>query len=823
MALANTAPFDVEREIAAKNFEDIRKWIFVILNPWAGNVTESSLYTVANWEGSWAAYALPDRAEPGDLVVRYQDSGGHIDYYVNYIGMTESVIDQHPPIGPDGMLDYNWRLAPDPNKYHTLDHNAGNPSIGADGRWRVIHNPANEGCGHLEYTRRDRAYKWLPRQLDPYRQIPPLGETARHQAVELQKVFVGRNLAPTHERSLDSVGYEDCKHPRRLTEYILDWAEPSWVGDPSDECSASNQCAMGAKLNEAYLDQVIRTCEEAGSRFLKQVDATWLANWLSAQTKVLWALTTYYTVGQIVYKVTETDTVLYVCYAVHTSDANSEPGVGADWEDYWATPAYSPDYVPSQPVYVEFNGNMNVAPSTSYSWFWECNDSAYELCLKSLGGIESVYPAWSADHGDYFVDDVVQHGDICRRCKTAHESDAARSPTNGEYWEEVTQFDWWWDTSHPAVPIWLYKLQYGVDAADWPLPRGCWRRTWKHGPGRLGSIMWPGEKGDPPGYEGLKLIVAQSDYNAMPAANRRWYAVSNVESLHAAAYGEAEEALIARRHDPAHIRWVEWYDEDIGEMVWTANRVYELHHDLVNDMRNVLIQLHLVDDTGLTIAVWRQIWGSGTPINEDASWESYMHCIGRSEAGPPAEAEIAGTGWLSCGYTAQIYWDGGYWQGAASKTIFLISIEHGAGPDQSMTISRPLIRVGWRGTSHHSAPWQFDGCEIGFEDLTAFAAPRANGEDGPIRYAYISLDVGAVIYPGWWDFAATVVSPWPDTARGGFFDWTDNPTGVDLAWDRYTEIQCRAATIDQWCVLNYDYNLVPETVWDEIENISQES
>lgn len=51
-----------------------------------------------------------------------------------------------------------------------------------------------------------------------------------------------------------------------------------------------------------------------------------IQNWQGA-----WALTTAYKIGDGV----ENDGTSYVCTAEHTSDADKEPGTGADWADYW--------------------------------------------------------------------------------------------------------------------------------------------------------------------------------------------------------------------------------------------------------------------------------------------------------------------------------------------------------------------------------------------------------------------------------------------------------------------------------------------------------
>lgn len=819
VVFANTAPFDIQREVAAKNFEDIRKRIFVIENPNVGSQGELTPFSASNWEGNWTAYDAQNPARPGQLVVAYRDSEGEIDYYVNNSQMVSGQIDSNPPLKIDGMLNSGWRLAPHPNRYHHYDHNAGKLTIGADGRWRIIYHEEVLICEQTEYTCREKVYKWLPRQVDPYRQIEPLKQggniTRRHQGLELQKVFITRNLATTHERSLNTTGYETCKRPRRLTEYVLEFAEPSWVGAVDEECENSGQCHKDPKLNEAYQDRVIRTCEEQGFRFLKAVNEEWIENWLSVQTPLLWELGYYYwQAGQIVYKNTAEDAVLYVCHTVHTATEDNEPGVGGEWEEYWATPQYNPTWVVSQPMYVEMCGTTNIGPELSFSWLWGCNDSAFELLLKCLGGSESVYPAWSSQHGRYNTDDVVQYGDICRRCKSGHDSEEVLAPDNDNYWGEVTQFDWWWDTAHPAVPIWLYKHQFDDHPEWWPLPRGCWRRTWKHSAGRLGSLMWPGECGDPPGYQGLKLIVSAAAYAGIPEENRRWYCISNVEQLHAAAYGEEEEALIAKRHDPAHIRWIEYINESTGQTEWAGHPVYEMHHDLVNDLRNVLLQLHLVDSYGLTPSAGTayQLVGAGEETGA-TSLGTYLEMIARCLAvNPPTYVNVPQGEFDGGGFSAQVsYRTVPPWYGIVSKAWFYSGFTVGGGEKPAVQITRPMIRIGYMGNTEHSAPWVWDCCEFGFAGLTIFPAKSA-----PMRYAYVYTTIAPDSDPETeWFFDAVINSPWPDTTEGGFFDYPDPVGDVDLLWSRETPIKPWPMNVHQWCVLDYDWDLVPEEVWAE--------
>jgi len=126
--------------------------------------------------------------------------------------------------------------------------------------------------------------------------------------------------------------------------------------------------------------------------------------------------------------------------------------------------------------------------------------------------------AWEADNESYDPANNINHPVYAR--------------LDDKYWHcnvsafelvlrEIGNFDWWWDTSHPAVSWELYDNNQD-DPGSWPLPRGCWRRTWKHSMGRVGvgTKMWPQESGDPPGYSESKFIVTQAVYDDIPVENR---------------------------------------------------------------------------------------------------------------------------------------------------------------------------------------------------------------------------------------------------------------------------------------------------------------
>lgn len=187
-------------------------------------------------------------------------------------------------------------------------------------------------------------------------------------------------------------------------------------------------------------------------------------------------------------------------------------------------------------------------------------------------------------------------------------------------------------TEHKADPDagWAKKA-----SERWPIPRGCWRRVWRHTmswdgdrdegqKARLGktidiggekvSMMWPGELGDPPGYD-LQLnyygeiggvhydfwrfqhAITQEQYDAMErpggdeAKYTRYYTVVDVEGLFKAAYrsNSSAESRIAERHDPTVTEWLADVSGTVKEYP-----VFEIKADLINDIREALLQLKIL-------------------------------------------------------------------------------------------------------------------------------------------------------------------------------------------------------------------------------------
>ena len=694
-------------------FEDIRRLLFLIEHPSAGSINiyrqygkkvgeDYVPYDENNWVGSWDGWTSENPAKPGWIKIFYKDATEAEDIYVNFVNMTETNLDAHPPIKENGMLDtVYWKLAVNPNFYCHYNSNAGKPKIGADGRYIVIHHSeVDEECELSAYTSILKAYKWLPRHTHPYRQVAPLDlESVIKQrrdpllfGVETKDKYITQSIGTEWNRSKDTVGSEPCKKPRRLSEYVLESGEPD---DPSSGCEASGQCAEDPKMNEAYQDRAIFTIEQYGSLFMKEVDANFITAW----------------------------------------EEDNEP--------------YDPINNENHPVYAYLSDK-----------YWHCNVSAYELVLR-----------------------------------------------------EIDDFDWWWDTSHPAVPWWLYDEQF-PPTADWPLPRGCWRRTWKYSMGRVGALkmMWPQEGGNPPGHSESKFIVTRAVYDAIPEGNQGYYTVSDVEGLYDAAYGSEEEALIAERHDP--------------KVIIEEEPCYEIHPDLVNDLWYALLELTLLDWPGVKRGwLYRGVGAGGGP-HYDSSLEAYS--AARSQAIAAQEWVLISDWGVEFNYTldylASVRGHDGeppyYTMYGAQPTIndlFAMAIRLPVADILPGALSgRMLIRVKWQ--DKYLVGWQYPesgilgqgtNCEFGFEDKTLTATPVYDSEEVSYRWEYVVLEAGAIVtsddnYYYFW-YYGYILSPWPLTGEGEHMDFVWEGVGINQRYAQSNMYLILATTTDHSTI--FDVNL----------------
>ncbi|MHA2120019.1 MAG: hypothetical protein ACW990_02315 [Promethearchaeota archaeon] len=865
-------------EFNHRHLEDLRKRMFLIRNLNAGNVDIIKQYGILppmttgqaagfeeppmvpydnnNWAIVWGSFGQFNPIEPGDKIVCFKDTTGHIDLYTNSGVVYWETVTLMPPVSINGQLSGGWLLYPNPNKYHDLDANAGRPSIGADGRWRVVNHP--RGSGYCEgvferYHIAEKAHRWYPRHTDPIEQVSPLkigGSIRRRQdpkkwKVEVENLHISQRPWTHHYRTkticAPGTCYPEhkCIRARRLNEYVFANSDPkdALIEDPQNPIGQNYSDDL---LCDAFQDQVIHVCESQNN-FVKDVNDAWIKNWVHFNTLYTWATTAdpgyTYSYGNIVW-VGEYDLdskfemdAFYVCTQTHVSMIGDEkmPGT-AGGADYWHSPAFYPGYIKAHVPFAKLIDTENIqGDGAAYhdidpAELWDCNGSAYELLLREID------PDSNNPH-----------------------------------------YDWYWDTAFPYIPWWLYTEHYEQFSGDpilYPIPRGCWRRIWKHSMGRpyhpttkIPFLMWPGEWGYPPGFwEGRgsggagendfrvmdhRFIVTQIQYSMSKAIDStiNLFRVVDVESLYATACAgrEEEREKLLATHDHVIMRYTK--KEVDGEWVYIPQPQYEITAQLINDMRIVLGQLNLLLQS-------EQI---GTP-NTHSSIQSILNerydtSVGAFSA---AKAECDATmapeiNQDASGYNCQVLWDvaTSKWRVDTSfykrehNTLIAIKEIPRSGdfsggiedlPIVNINAAHALYQLWYRGFQPSAISWSIiDSMQIG--NSNRFVVPALDsgdiGDPTTFRVAYIELDF---IQSYWyWDgggdkwvhveeWKLSNYSPWPPEE---FF------TNLDLA---YTYSWSRGAYIWQnddagdSSGFYIDYNLYPESVFerDEINFIEVE-
>lgn len=766
-------------EVLADHFEDIRKRMFLVDRPDAGyldilryyakidlSTGYFEPYNSSNWVGSWDGYETVT-LKPGRVVL--YESQDVQDLYVSYVEMFKSQIEAHPPVNSSGMLDAFWKLAPNPNRYHHYGRNAGRPTIGAQARWVINHHSPTAGDhGLFPYNNRVLAYEWWPRQVDPLRQRFPaqvLGVLKpRPTNVCFEKDHITQSLETKWDRTFTANSYPHTDiYPRRLTEYILSGAEP----EGSDKVW---QYAFDPKMCEAYQARVIAALEHTTS-YLKELDQDYKDMWTWSEITrnprtMTWSTewdsgSHVYSVGDKVF-VSGAPDVHYICYTYHVSDAGKEPGTGGG-DSYWLTPVYQPNRFRGHPVY-----------DYLYKEFWKCNSSTYELTLKNING--------------------------------------------GHY-------DWWWDSVHPTAPEWLYLVRdaSGDPDVEWPLPVGCWRRTWRYSMGRVSSLMYPGT-GDPPEYYPDKICVTQAMYDSITTVRQVNYAVVNSPPEYE--LSSTQEASLAKRHDPTQVVNERVWSTFALDWEWSEYAEYEIHHDIVNDMRAALKQLDMLDAEGIDMYLftYKHTDNVGWPGEFSTPLEAYR--TGKTGAEDATPTSGGGWGipagsshWINCGYETgvryvppvQDYYHPTEHTRAYPmlKRRFYFEVWKAVELERGMHISNILARVGYKGIPS-SGGYEEDACEVGFGDKVLSAEPDATELCDYLRLDFDEAETVWEWSGGAWFlkcyFEARLLSPWPPES---FF------TG-DVGWWRGTNIDPSGYNMDKFCVFEVDWNKIPSSVFEEL-------
>ena len=680
-------PLAKGEELQSAHFEQLRRHIWLLEHYCAGNLNTTELY--GKWTGDAAGFAYVEWDRNnwkgwnpglppyhyGFPVVKYRwGSGeGEVDIFVFNAVTRGDVIDLNPPVLGGQLNSAYWLLSVDPNKYAHWNYNAGRPDIGADARWIISHHgydPPPDGEGWL-YGRWP-AWMELPTHTDPFEQVPHVKQSnidsARHHPVEPGKEQITKSIRPALQRTYQD-GYvgEIPNHTlwvhsdqrEKVSEYV------HVSGDPAGSIQVGPSY-VDAKMSQALQDRALHLIE-SNYNYLIEVDQDWKESWqywntfgveldvdhddgcvnkhygYAGQYRGAFTWPKTYQKGDVVYYDYYWWRCIQLCGAV--SGDYAPDGIYGD--DYWKKPLHQPDYIKTDPIYVQFS-----------DYLWHCNSSAFEKVLKQIG-----------------------------------------------------HYDWYWD-ENAAVPWFLYQNHYLLmteHRADpdagwakkalerWPIPRGCWRRVWRHTmswdhdrdegqKARLGktveidgkkvSMMWPGELGGPPGYDRQLFSVGeiggyhydyqqfahaitQEQYDAMerPGGEEtkytRYYTVVDVEAMFKAAYGSnsSVESRIAGRHDPTVTEWLEDVSGTLRECP-----VFEMKADLVNDIREALLQLKLLRQTTTVSRTDYHAWDS-RQTQYSTSLAAYT--AGKSWCDAKSDVDAGGGCYGSVGYVGFVAYNAG--------------------------------------------------------------------------------------------------------------------------------------------------------------------
>lgn len=429
----------------------------------------------------------------------------------------------------------------------------------------------------------------------------------------------------------------------------------------------------------------------------------------------------------------------------------------------WNPDAYPP-HTPPQPFYAYMEGGYS--GFGQYGEFWGCNGSGFELGLKLMG-----------------------------------------------------QYDWYWDTLHPFIPILLWELYIDDPAAN-PLPIGCWRRTWKYSMGRVGSIMWPQEAGEPPGYsdgtEYENYITSEGDAQQILA------------SYEAAMEEHPEyERYLKERHDPVQIERELKGSDAYGEPIWEEHPAWEIHHNILNHIRSLLAYYYM-EFAPLSWAAVGQSVNSVTDVPPEtynsivaSNAEGWYRCTNMWEhSGDPRGWNPDPTSW---GYTDlkvapnAIYWglytackmlgcpfptEYSHW-----NTLFYGRSQFALGLVGE--ISRKLFNAGniafpvlYQGSIGEPSPNRLP-ITFGLGDLTITCVPAV---DPPIYRAFLGLgELSADKL-----LVCKILTPWPVPAP------LCPPDGN--AWDGHIVIGAIDVE-DALAVVRYDWDKIPDSVWKRIHTL----
>jgi len=853
---ADKWPLKKGDEIESLHWNELRRHMWLAEHPYAGNIDVTIQYgkwvgsasehkyvpyDYGNWATSWESETPYHYGWP-IVLFKWGSGDDQIDLFIwNSLG-SKDVLKANPPVIGGQVLNPRWYLFPNPNKYAHWNKNAGRPDIGADGRYIISQHgyeapPA--GVGWMFGTW--KAYQELPIHVDPFTQIPRVkdirGDRERHFPVEYHKEDTTTMLDTAHIRSFSdgSIGvpatyWPHTVIPNKIDEYIRK------DGDPLDSMQVGDDYRE-FKFNSSYLDRIHHLIAQRYfykvkvDDFFKKAWRRWCfygpndmdpgydAGCANPMYNYVWGRgswgeyvtplwLTYY-IGDAVYH----DNWFWRC--IKDTGGTVEPGVHADWEDYWVKEdLYQPDFVNEDPIFVQFSDYLHF-----------CNSSAFEKVLKDI------------DKHDWFYDE------------------------NGT-------MPWWMYQNHYYL-IMLDEADPGQGYADdararWPKPCGCWRRiprytqAWniarnqcsRYGKeididGKMVSMMWPGELGNPPGYdEQLRFITtigsdhfnmwayrhlitqAQWDNMEKPPAwtwqYTQYYVVLPIEEMFKTAYrnNSAVERFIRERHDPQATHWENYYNSGTGLFEWREYPIYEIYADMVNDMREMLLQLKYVASTKSKEVV-QLYWGS----DQMSSFSDPIAAYRYGKSGPDYEEKDTTS--FEVGYSGYVY-DGSvppdrYWPFYSSgwgietaKALGKVTIITQDQDFPSSLVGTAMIRVKYRTTwtSNQVSTEVLEGCKVGFGDLSIddTRIPPTNDETWLTGYLPLTAADFNWVYNATseeWEYKCehitTLLEDWPPEAH------FEEPYPVECkGWSRALDVDF---DINEDLILQINFNGYDDTVF----------
>ena len=808
-------------EITADFLEDLRKWLYIIYFPQSGSGREDGnawyVYDYANW--------VLDLNYAGGAIKLGMSINWYGEFYIlsapQTIPPTEWTFLQllaNPPTSEgsddgfggeishdDAIKNANWEKAVSFNWYRLW--------MPENNRYYVRHWSA--------YDLVTESYKWLPKYV-PRNILIQSGENPSRDDIETQKVefkaeYINRLNNGLWVRDKDDYTSEwtvDGNEPRDLgIEEIFQTHWNPLMGD-GNTLGAYQDCIRMIVEHIAYLTKTNGTedpgadgtYEQEYNRYPLLGDAKWVTAYNYSTEDIVWS-------EDDDGDERETGTKKYFCYVGHLSSALNKPpntagiGGGINWEDYWLESAYQPRNSDGTPIFTYF-----------FDDYFNCNSSGFEKILYEMGS---------------------------------------------------THYDWYWcsaaDDNFPAYPNWLSVL-LDVPTAGWPVPTGCWRRTWRHGFGRPkkadGTYLedWkiiPGGMIPLSNGEDHQLMVTQAVYDAIDG-NRQWrYRVIKTDEEiqewyydmldpDAVGYDEdiADDIIACRkRHDS--IRYD--YDNPSNQ----EDEYWELWRNQMKDMATVLSYLEFLDgETRYTVGNFEHIkWNLDGPTSydniADALLEAKTEVNARFNVVPHGHAWIdeLGDEYIEVGYgigaktvvspTYPVdlslwyeYFGGVVPSDEEPRKASLCTTITRIGPAGNGVLTPAssayaeddslfFMRIRYKGQEYDSVATShtaenFSACEVGFEsgsDITVTADPvdTGLGEANIVRNWYVNLakpDEDNYQF----HYTANIISDWPDEDTPCFANWVPGGSSETKKHDRKILVNPNSTGFHNWLVIRIDWS-----------------